>query len=112
MTATICMIPDLAQALDPSTHRGLGQPDRLGNGAVGLTAVALERLDDGPIRPVEQGSGRRRLLVSARLHRPVGVGHLTPLFGRSHVRRTATPDVQNCVISATSVKQNPSSSGT
>ena len=89
--------PRLAQALDPAAHRRLGQPDRLGDGAVGLAPVALQRLDDGPVGRVEEGARRlHRVVLAARLHRLLGVGHLTPRFARRI--RGASPDLQNCVI--------------
>ncbi len=75
--------PRLAQPLDPAAHRSLGEPDRLGDGAVGLPAVALKCLDDGPIGRVEQGAGRLGVCLAARPPLFVGIGHLTPRFGRA-----------------------------
>ena len=66
MTATICMTPGVEQPLHPLADRGLGQPDRLGDGGVGLPAVLLEQLDDAPWTVVEHDGGRRRSTVRTR----------------------------------------------
>ena len=42
VTATICMIPDSRRRWTRASHGRLGEPDRLGDRAVGLAAVALE----------------------------------------------------------------------
>src|ERR1019366_5707474 len=55
----------VAQPLDPATHRGLGQTDLGGDGAVGAASVALEQADDLAVDPVERVGCRQDLKVRA-----------------------------------------------
>ena len=63
MTATICMTLGVEEALHALAHRGLGEPDRLGDGGVGLPAVLLEQLDDPLGDVVEADLGADRVPV-------------------------------------------------
>ena len=89
--------PGLAQPLHPAPHGRLGQAHRLGDGPVGLSPVALERLDNGPVCLIEKGScyGSPLALSVGRFRRVVHVGHATP---HSNGGRRALLFPQRCLI--------------
>ena len=61
----------LEHPLDALPHGGLGEPDRLGDGGIGLPAILLEQLDDLLRDVIEPGLRRGPLGPVGACHRAI-----------------------------------------